>query len=122
MKRSGRLKQKPETIKRAKEWSSAVFALFGEHCYLHALKDPRTTVRAVHAAHIIKRSGMGSPIAYGPKDGAVEPRLGRPLCNHCHVRQETNLDPEYRFPLRDRREAAIVHNSYAVSKKPVPDE
>ena len=111
-----------DTRQRAALWARAVVARYGWRCYLHALRDPRTQVRYHHAAHIIKRSKMGAAIAYGPKDGDVEPRLGRPLCYDCHRRQEDGLDPDYRFPLADRVEAVTLHNSWATSKLPVPTE
>lgn len=122
LRRGSRLKANPETLAASKRWSEAVFAMFGPFCFFHRLRDPDSNVRAVHAAHIIKRSKMGAAIAYGPKDGPPQPKLGRPLCRDCHERQETNLEPAYRFSLALRVEAIEIHNSYAEKKLKVPEK
>jgi len=96
---------------------------------LHRLRNPHSKVIGSEAAHVIKRSHMGS----GAKiwvDGKKVPlafadvRLGRPLCHDCHVRQDSPLEPDYDFPLEVRIEAVLVHNDElnTTVKLPVPTE
>ena len=82
--------------------------------------NPKSKVPAVQSAHVIKRSRMGSALAYGPKNGAVEPRLGRGLCVECHRKQELGLAIEDRFSYADVLEVITLHNSYARSPLPLP--
>jgi hypothetical protein len=114
------LHDRTETKRRERAWSLAVFALYGRVCWLHLRKDPRSKMRADHAAHVIKKSRMSPPLAYGPKDGTIEPRLGRPLCWQCHSRQELGTQFEHRFSYDDVLEVTLLHNSYAVVKLPLP--
>jgi len=105
---------------RSEEWSRAVFATYGRRCWIHLRRDPKSKVAATDPAHVIKRSRMGAAIAYGPKDGPVEPRLGRPLCRTCHVAQEAGIEKEDRFSYEDMMDATLAHNSYARSHLPLP--
>lgn len=104
-----------EAKQAAAQWHRAVFAVYGFTCWLHKARDAKSKVQADDAAHIIKRSQLGTKLAY------ASPRLGRPLCRGCHVLQEMGLDPRYEFPLADRIDAARAHNEVAKSPLPVPD-
>lgn len=104
-----------------RKWSAAVFALYGRACWLHRRKNPHSKVQAQQAAHVIKKSRMGFAIAFGPKGGSVEPRLGRPLCIDCHRIQELGVNVEDRFSYEDVLEVTLLHNSWAKRKLPLPE-
>ena len=114
------LQPKASTKLRERQWSAAVFAAFGRVCWIHKRAQPLCKVPAVDPAHVLKRSRMGSSLAYGPKDGPVEPRLGRPLCRLCHERQEVGVLKRDRFSYADVLEATELHNSYSKSPLPLP--
>ena len=105
-----------DSKKKAADWHRDVFARYGAICYLHRVKDPRSQVRAIDAAHIVKKSRLGTKLAY------ISERLGRPLCRPCHDLQEPNLDIDYRFPLADRLDAIRAHNEVAKQKIQEPHE
>jgi hypothetical protein len=115
------LHARKDTKRREAEWSRAVFEMYGRICYLHLRSNPKSKMPATQAAHVIKRSRMGSPLAFGSKDGPVEPRLGRPLCAECHARQELGLEIQDRFSYDDVLEVTLLHNSYAVVALPLPE-
>jgi hypothetical protein len=116
--------EKPETASRRRAWRLCVFEMWGDRCWFGNRGFHEPTRLADHPAHILKRSRMGAAIAYGPKRGEPDPRLGRPLCAECHGRQEPDTDPAYRFSLADRIEATIAHNenSCGVVQWPIPTE
>jgi hypothetical protein len=97
-----------------------VFATYGRVCWLHLRRDSKSKKRADHAAHVVKRSRMGSPLAFGAKDGAIEPRLGRPLCHECHALQELGIEIDHRFSYVDVLDATLAHNAYAKLALPLP--
>jgi hypothetical protein len=98
-----------------------VFAMYGRICYLHLRENPKSKHPALAAAHVVKRSRMGSPLAFGPKNGGIEPRLGRPLCAEHHARQELGLEIDDRFSYADVLEVTLLHNSYSKVPLPLPD-
>ena len=114
------LQPRKDTKLRERQWSAAVFATFGRVCWLHKRQNPYSKVPATDAAHVIKKSRMGSSLAYGSKDGPVDPRLGRPLCRYHHERQESGVLKRDRFSYADVFEAVSIHNQYARSPLPLP--
>ena len=114
------LQPRKDTKQRERQWSAAVFATFGRTCWLHKRDDPKSKYPATDAAHIVKRSRMGSALAFGSKDGPVEPHLGRPLCRYHHERQELGIMVYDRFSYADVLEAVSIHNQYARSPLPLP--
>ena len=114
------LTPRKDTKKRERDWSASVFAKYGRVCFLHLRDNPKSKVSAVDAAHIVKKSRMGPALAYGPKDGPVDPRLGRPLCRDHHILQELGTILEDRFSYVDVLEAIALHNSWSKSPLPLP--
>ena len=64
---------------------------------------------------------MSPALAYGPKHGPVDPRLGKPLCRAHHQRQELGIEIGDRFSYADVLEATELHNSYSKSPLPIPE-
>ena len=114
------LTPRKDTKKRERDWSASVFQRYGRICWLHLRMNPKSKILGTDAAHVVKKSRFGSSLAYGPKDGPVEPRLGRPLCREHHLRQELGLVIENRFSYADVFEVITLHNSYARSPLPLP--
>ena len=114
------LQSRKDTKLRERQWSAAVFATFGRTCWLHIRENPKSKHPATDAAHVVKKSRMSPALAYGPKDGPVEPRLGRPLCRAHHQRQELGIEIGDRFSYADVLEAVSIHNQYARSPLPLP--
>ena len=114
------LQPRKDTKLRERQWSAAVFATFGRICHLHKRQNPHSKTPATQSAHIIKRSRMGAALAYGPKNGPVEPRLGLGLCQECHRKQELGIEIGDRFDYADVLEAVSIHNQYARSPLPLP--
>ncbi len=105
-----------EEKKAAADFHKAVFALYGYVCWLHRAKDPKSKMPATDAAHIIKRSRLGTKLAY------ATPEFARPLCRPCHRIQELGLDRMYWFPYVDELAAVLVHNRIAKSPLPLPEQ
>jgi hypothetical protein len=93
-----------EAKMQAAQWHREVFALFGNRCYLHVLKNPRSKMAATDAAHVVARSRLGTAWAY------ASPLFGRGLCRGCHDAQGAGLDPMFRFPWRDVADVISEYN------------
>jgi hypothetical protein len=71
---------------------------------------------ATDAAHIIKRSRLGTKWAYASAEFA------RPLCRECHRIQELGLDPMYFWPYADEIACIQAYNALPTKTKlPEPE-
>ena len=95
----------PKRTSEAATFHKAVFARFGSNCGLCGGRG------ATDAAHVIKRSHLGS-LRF------ADPRLARPAHRTCHEKQERD---EIEFSLAIRQDAARAHNRLAKVPIQVPE-
>jgi len=95
----------PKRTTEAATFHKAVFARFGGNCALCGGRG------ATDAAHVIKRSHLGS-LRF------ADPRLARPAHRTCHEKQERG---EIEFSLPIRQDAVRAHNGLAKVPLQVPE-